>query len=80
MKPDSLLFPVDTKIFIQIEGPSPSDRRVIRGVFPKNVNGGFHFPITVEPNGPLAPIALGRCYFILVMIEGLSPDARTKQL
>jgi hypothetical protein len=78
--PNILSFPVATKVFIQIEGPDSTDRRVIRGVFPQNAPNSFQFPITAEPGGPLAPIAPGRRYFILVMIEGQAPDARTKTL
>jgi hypothetical protein len=78
--PDNLSFPVDTRVFIQVEGPDATDRRVMRGVFPKNQQGGFHFPMTVEPDGPLAQIALGKRYFILVMVEGQAPDARTVTL
>ena len=78
--PANLVFPVNTKVFVQIEGPDATDRRLIRGMFPQNVQSSFHFPITAEPGGPLAPIASGKRYFILVMIEGLAPDARTKTL
>ncbi len=80
LHPNNLSFPTDTKVFIQLEGPAASDRRIMRGVFPANVQNSFHFPITAEPGGPLAPITPGRRYFILVMIEGLAPDARTKTL
>lgn len=78
--PHALKFPVDTKAFVQVEGPDPSDRRVMRYVFQANQQSPFSIPLTVEPGGPLAPIALHKRYFILVLIEGKSPDARTVQL
>jgi hypothetical protein len=77
--PNSLQFPA-TRVFIQIEGPDSTDRRVIRGVFPQNASNSFQFPITAEPGGPLASIALGKRYFILVVTEGQVPDARTRTL
>jgi hypothetical protein len=80
MHPNSLTFPVDTGVFIQVEGQDPTDRRVMRGVFQANHPSPFKFQLTVEPGGPLAPIALNKRYFILVLIEGKTPDARTAQL
>lgn len=80
LHPASLTFPVDTKVFIQVEGPDPTDRRVMRGLFPAGQHSPFAFQLTVEPGGPLAPITPGKRYFILVLIEGKSPDARTVDL
>jgi hypothetical protein len=77
---NSLTFPVDTGVFIQVEGQDPSDRRVMRGVLQANHRSPFTFQLTVEPGGPLAPIASNKRYFILVLIEGKTPDARTAQL
>ena len=73
-------FPVETQIYVQVEGPDPSDRRIVRGTFPANQSKLFQFALTVEPGGPLAPIAKLKRYFVLVMIEGKSPDARTVSL
>lgn len=73
-------FPVDHAVYIQIEGLASWDRRVVRGVIQKNDDTPFDFYLTAEPGGPLAPIAPGRRYYVLVMIEGLPPDERTIDL
>ena len=80
VNPGSLSFATDTQVFIQVEGPTPGDRRVMRGTFPAGQTQLFKFALTVEPGGPQAPIAIHQRYFILVMIEGKSPDARTVTL
>ncbi|MFN0251515.1 MAG: hypothetical protein ACKV2T_31865 [Kofleriaceae bacterium] len=70
------------RCWIQIEGPNESDRRILTGVIQANDSSPWDFGITVDPNGPLAPVVVGqnRTYYMLVLVEGLMLDARTQIL
>ena len=85
-KPDSvpiqLKLPERRRVWIQIEGPRPVDRRVMAGAIEAGDDSPWSFPLTVEPDGPIAPIptAGSQLYYILLLIEGLLPDVRTQTL
>jgi len=77
----SISFPTERRVWIQVEGPTGVDRRVMSKVIPAGQAMPWHFPLTVDPNGPLAPIPVGgNTYFLLVLVEGMVPDARTQVL
>lgn len=77
--PGHLTFVQDTKVLIAVEGPTPADRRVMRGVFHQGNIAEQHFVLTTDAGMqlPLAAANPTRPYSILVLIEGQSPDLRT---
>lgn len=77
----SISFPTERRVWIQVEGPTSVHRRVMSKSIPAGQGSPWHFPLTVDPNGPLAPIPVGGInYFLLVLVEGMVPDARTQTL
>jgi hypothetical protein len=76
----AISFPASRRVWIQIEGPTAVDRRILAGMIPAGQSSPFDFPITVDADGPLAPLATGARYHLLVLIEGFHPDARTQVL
>jgi len=76
----SISFPSQRRVWIQIEGPAAVDRRILAGAIPANLASPWDFQITVDADGPLAPIATGATYHLLVLIEGFHPDTRTQVL
>jgi hypothetical protein len=74
-------FPTQRRVWIQVEGPNPVDRRLIASVLPAGHNSPFDFPLTVDTDGPIAAVPVGgHTYHLLVLIEGLVPDVRTQVL
>jgi hypothetical protein len=78
----NLNFARETKLFIQVEGPTPGDRRVMATTMPQ---GSYHsqtFPLTTDSGMkvPLASSLPTKSYSVLVLLEGWSADLRTAQL
>ena len=73
-----LTFVQDTKVLIAVEGPTPADRRVMRGVFIRE-HLEQHFVLTTDAGMQLPLAAANRRgpISILVLIQGQSPDLRT---
>jgi hypothetical protein len=79
--PQQLVFNQDTKFFIQVEGPTPADRRVMTGTLPHGSYNSQSFPLTTDSGMkvPLAASTPTSSYSILVLVEGWSADLRTAQ-
>lgn len=78
----SITFLSTHRCWIQIEGSDPSDRRILAGAIQAHDSSPWDLAITVDPGGPLAPVVIGqnRTYHLLVLVEGLTLDARTQTL
>ena len=78
----ALTFPDQTRVWAQVEGPRAVDRRIMAKTIPAGHTGNVVIPLTVDTDGPLAAIPVGSSttYYVLVLVEGRMPDARTQVL
>jgi hypothetical protein len=80
--PGHLSFAAETKVLIQVEGPTPAERRVMRSSFPQGSYAEHSFPLTTD-SGMAVPLPAStpkKSYALLVLIEGESADLRTAEL